>query len=297
MKNAYLIIAHDDKDMLIDLLKALDCIDNDLFVHIDRKSDVIQENELHGIVKQSKLNVYKKIDVRWGNESQVQCEMFLITQALNQGYHDYYHIISGADYPIKGLEEIKGFLECNSGKEFIHFDSLKADNATLKRVLFYHPLNQYYKETKFRFFHKSVFLVDDLCVNIQSLFKIKKECPYKIIQKGCNWCSFTHSLAKFIISQREKINKLVKGSRCADEIFIQTVVVNSDFVSNLYLPEFKNDYRSCIRYIQWDDRNKKSPKILTLKDYDKLMQSEALFGRKFNSKKSRELLEKLKYPS
>lgn len=294
MRHAYLIIAHNDFEMLNALLSALDDERNDIYVHIDIKAKNYNENILKESVKFGNLHVYQEIDVRWGTESQVKCEMFLIKKAVNHRYHDYYHIISGVDYPIKSLDEIDAFFEKNYGKEFIHFDKSLASEEALDRVFYFHPFNKFYKVTGSKIIHRLFFVLDDLCVQFQKAFHKKKRLPFEIIQKGCNWCSITHDCAQYIIKSERKIETLVKKSRCADEVFIQTIVVNSKFINNLYLPTFNNDYRSCARLIVWDKNNIRSPKTLTLSDYQLIIDSEQIYARKLNSQISKELIQVLK---
>ena len=156
MKNAFLIIAHNDYKMLKRLIEALDDKDNDIFIHIDKKSpsvtkEMLCSQNIHGAV-----HIYQSIDVRWGDSSQVICEMFLIEMALQHGIYDYYHILSGADYPIKNVIEMNKFLEENNGKEFIHFDKIFADEGTVRRVVYYHPFSRFYKISKNKYINKSV---------------------------------------------------------------------------------------------------------------------------------------------
>lgn len=48
MKHAYLIMAHNEWDMLNKLIQALDYPNNDIYLHIDKKADL------------KKVNIYKK---------------------------------------------------------------------------------------------------------------------------------------------------------------------------------------------------------------------------------------------
>lgn len=294
MKHAYLIIAHGDQQMLEYLLDALIDERNNLFVHIDTKANSINLQQLERKYKSCQVWFYKEINVRWGQESQVECEMFLLDKSLSQGKHDYYHIISGADYPIKSLDEIDAFFEKNRGREFVHYDQKEANAEALRRVFYLHPFNKMYKVTSSKVIHRLFFMADNLAVSLQHLVGYKKVCEYHVIQKGCNWCSITQELAEYVKFNEDKITTLIRKSRCADEVFIQTLVENSIFKERLYLKSYNNDYASCSRFIVWDENNKKSPKTLNIADYEQINNAEAVFGRKFNSVESKELIFKLK---
>ena len=61
-KHAYLIIAHNNWKILERLLILLDDNRNDIYLHIDRKSDLINfSNNVHN----ANLSVFHEIDVRW----------------------------------------------------------------------------------------------------------------------------------------------------------------------------------------------------------------------------------------
>lgn len=112
----------------------------------------------------------------------------------------------------------------------------------------------------------------------------EKNIRFNILQKGCNWCSITNDLVEYILKEEENINVMVKRSKCADELFIQTIVINSKFKNNLYGKSFNNDYRDCLRYIIWDDNDLKHPKLLDINDYDSIINSDSIFARKVSSK-------------
>jgi len=109
-------------------------------------------------------------------------------------------------------------------------------------------------------------------------------------QKGANWFSITHSLAKYILSKEASIEKTFKLSCYCDEMFVQTLVYNSDFKYKLYNQEFNNNYLSCMRYIDWNGGN---PYVWKINDYKELINSEYLFARKFDYNIDRYIVDKI----
>ncbi len=63
--------------------------------------------------------MFKKVDVGWGEDSQIECEMFLFNEAYKKGPFDYYHLLSGVDLPLKSNDYIHDFFDQNKGKEFV----------------------------------------------------------------------------------------------------------------------------------------------------------------------------------
>ena len=108
MKHAYLIVAHSNFDVLETSLSMLDCKDNDIFVHIDRKVE-------YSIKYKCKFsNLYlipedERIDVRWADVTIIYAELALYRMAFNTNNYDYFHLMSGMDLPIKSQKYIHEF--------------------------------------------------------------------------------------------------------------------------------------------------------------------------------------------
>lgn len=81
-RHAYLIIAHTNWKQLQKLVSLLDDKRNDIYVHIDKKSDI---SELRLTARFSKLVFVERLDVRWGDVSQIKAEMALFSAAVSGG--------------------------------------------------------------------------------------------------------------------------------------------------------------------------------------------------------------------
>lgn len=116
MKFAYLIMAHNEPYVLEKLIRMLDYPDNDIYIHIDEKSQLINKDALY--TNSAHLVVIPSRNVTWGGVSQVNIVLDLLAEALKT-QHDYYHLISGVDLPLKKHSDMVAFFENNNGKEFI----------------------------------------------------------------------------------------------------------------------------------------------------------------------------------
>lgn len=90
--------------------------DCDVFIHIDKKQPVTREEE-------EKLRSYKQVkavsreyDVNWGGTSVLESEMHLLRMAVQRSDADYFHLISGQDYPTRPLDYFLEFFNRNAGK-------------------------------------------------------------------------------------------------------------------------------------------------------------------------------------
>lgn len=270
MKQAYLIMSHNNVEMLTELIRALDSETVDIFVHIDKKFNEFQESELNRLTKKSTLYIIERIKVYWGSYSQIQAELNLfITAFKSKEQYKYYHLISGSDFPLKDIKEINNFFKVAYPTEFLEWN--KADKNVLSRVKYYYPLQDKISNRKLS--RK----VSNLLILIQKIIKINrlKKVENVNFYKGANWVSITDK-AVSILLREENINKTAaffKKGFLVDELFVQTILLNSKDKDEL---NFDNKH---MRLIDWE-RGK--PYTFGLQDIEELLNSKKLFVRKIN---------------
>ena len=271
MKHAFLIIAHNNWWQLKKLIECLDSDTHDIYVHVDKKSKDFDESYFRNSATKSSLKFYREFEVYWGGFSQVQVEMFLLKQACSNGY-DYYHIISGADLPLKSNEEIDSFFEKNKGKEFILYDeeALKGNPEISRRAKYYHFLQNYRRryagkwKNSFFTFCKRISLVLQIVFGVNRVKNLDWQIKY-----GSQWVSITDELVKVILANEEKITSVFSYTNCADELFIQTIAFNCGFKDHIFQPADKQ--AANLRYIDWSRGKNGNPYTYRLKDIDMLI--------------------------
>ena len=289
-KQAYLVLAHKNDFTFHHLLQALDDVRNDIFIHMDKKTNQgYSEEEIRNLVKKSNVYFTKRIDVHWASVHQIEAEMELLKLSTQTNSYMYYHLISGEDFPVKSQSEIYNFFKNNQGKEFVAFDSEKFNEKLYgNRVYQYHIVQNIWDRRKpllFKFYRK----IDKLLGNIQNLMGIRRNKNIQF-QKGANWFSITDGFARYIVSKENWIYKTFKKTCFTDEMFVQTLLVNSVFKDNLYYKGFDNNYISIVRYIDW---NRGGPYVFRLEDYQELISSNFMFARKFDCKIDKNIILKL----
>lgn len=269
-KHAYLIIVHNEFEILKILLSMLDDERNDIYLHFDKKVDNIDINIEEFQLRNSKLFILdERIDVRWGDLSLVKTELLIFEAAYNNGEYAYYHLLSGVDLPIKTQDYIHQFFNDNNGFEFVGYSSY----SNLNRVLKYHLFTNSYKET------------NKLSKAIKSLIRyVLLLIPYQrksnmVFRRGCNWVSITSDLVSQLLEKKEFILKRFRYTCCGDEYFIQSVLWNSDLRNHIYNPD--DEFAGCMRAIDW---NRGDPYVWRNEDFQELKDSDKLFARKFSSK-------------
>ncbi len=278
MKHAYLILAHNNFYTLKVLLKLLDNENNDIYIHIDKKTRNVPKEEILSVVQKSNLHWVTPIKTYWGHSSLVNAELKLIKTAILNGEYEYLHLISGVDLPLKKQSEIHKFFEDNKGKEFVGFSNFK--NNYEDRVKYYYWLQKYEKNSKI------TAKLQEILTKFQKILKVNRLKNSNInIQKGCQWVSITGDFAKYIIKQEKWIQKFFANTNCSDELLMQTILINSPFAKNIYN---KNDeYKSCLREIDWE---RGSPYVWKKEDKDILLSSNNIFARKFDENVDKEIM-------
>lgn len=264
-KQAILIMAHDNFFVLKALLCSIDSKFFDIFVHIDKKASSSYFSNLKKIeLKNSELFfIENRINVKRGAFSQIKVELALFKAAANNNY-EYYHLISGTDFLLQKPFTIYSFFH-NNTKEFIHFDSNVFDKKFLYRVQKYHFFVSR-KDEKIRY------LLSKILLKMQFLKRNKNLC----FQKGANWCSLTNEFVKYLINNEKAIYHIFSHTLCGDEMFVQTMAINSNFKNSIYLLDNLSDSNK--RYIDW---NRGSPYIFGIDDFERLVTSKMFFARKF----------------
>lgn len=273
-KHAMLVMAHSNYEFLELLLYELDHVANDVYLHIDRKTKWSQDkiNALGKQLRYSKLFLVKRISVNWGGYSQVKCEINLLKTAVSNKY-DYYHLISGADFPLKSQEEIHRVIEKKCGDFYLKYDICNDEKQEWENRLRWYYFFQEQKRTKLWSKNSLLKKFDYYYIRIQQKLGINRlERFTGIIEKGDNWFSASHEGAEFILDNVGKYKKYFRWSSCCDELFIHTILANE--------PNELNIVRDNFRKIDWE---RGRPYIWQAGDILELMDSECLFARKFNN--------------
>ena len=297
MKHAFMIMAHNNFPQLTRLVKKLDHEDNKFFIHIDAKAAFTDSDKemIKSACTRSELFFTNRYSVTWGAYDQVNAELRVLEEALKSNC-DYYHFISGVDFPIKSMDYIHNFFDEHAGTEFIHFCSDEFVKKQYYRISCYHFLRE-----KFGRNEKSIYYnLERMSLYAQRLFKIDRTKKYKGIEikMGGFWYSITREFASYLIANEPLIQKIYKNTVNGDESYIQTLAYNSEFKDNIYyFKENVPENESFLRSVDWTRTGSAmgAPYDYTVDDYERLVNSKNLFARKISdqTEKGNALIEKL----
>ena len=284
-RHAYCIICHNQPRLLQLLIRLIDDERNDIFLMIDKKADKSLFREV--TVSKSQLYVLPPMKIWWGEDSQIEAEMRLFEKASQTAPYSYYHLLSGADLPLKPQDEIHAFFQQHQGKEFVEFwkqpDTYNIIRKRLRKH-FFHNYNQIAHRTWGQNLERML---------QRNLLSINKRIGFQPhisklpeLKMGPNWVSVTHDFVLYLMSQRDFIKKTFRHTYCADELFLQSIIWNSPFKKNIYkFEEYtghtgENDVFGCnMRLIDWTRGN---PYTFTHEDIDELRRSDKFFVRKID---------------
>jgi len=180
---------------------------------------------------------------------------------INKIEVDYFHLISGQDFPVKKHYCIKSFFEMNNGLSYMSYSSLPYNNWSNKgmdRILFEWD-------------------IDGIVVQ-QNQMGIIRNFPEKIKPYGgSQWWSLHKECVDYLLevcNDGNYIYDFYKKCLIPDEMLFQTILMNSEYKNRII-----NDN---LRYIDFYS-GPEFPKILRIEDYDKLIsENRFLFARKFD---------------
>lgn len=284
-RHAYLIMAHSDPEQLQNLVSAIDDERNDIYIHIDGKSDISIFKSITSNLSPIKF-IENRIDVFWGDPSQIYAEYKLL-RFVNRGGYARIHLLSGADYPLRSQDYIHDFFDSHKEEEFIDFEDESKINGELRKKMRLYNLflkntsnSNHYIASLFAFARR-VMLV------LQMAIGINRHYFFDTIKKGSNWVSITQKFADELLKHEQLIKNEYHLTHCSDEIYKQTIAWSCGFKDRI-------SPLGNLRMIDFKRGNKSSPYTYRESDYEELINSSSLFARKFSTDRSGNLVFRLK---
>ncbi len=286
MEAAILIMAHHQPAHLAKLVKFLTCDWIHIFIHIDKKFEITPF--LKSVPQNQNVTFLdKRIEVNWGGFSQVKAILNLLHVSLHCEQHfDRFCLLSGSDFPIKPLPELKAAF--NSEKEFMRIDRrlhLSENHQQVDFVKYYHFVDSPFAKTT------------------ATHPKISRKIYEKIeLYHGSQWWCLTLECVKYMSEFMQNNSDYLEFHRhtfAADEIFFHSLVKSSPFAKNIThdfekAQDIKEHFASSDRgshYIYWNlQKLPRKPKVFSSEDLNQILSSQALFARKFQEGISDNLL-------
>ena len=282
-RHAYMIVAHRDHEQLERLIDRLDQGGGaEVFVHVDAKNDDLHARAVARHAGMPNVHfVEHRVSVNRGGFSQVAATLRLMDLVCEVGRGcGWASLLSAQDYPIKSARHIQAFLERHRGRQFLEWGDIGPNYWRLKCFNFFgeHPGNR----------RLHVRVLDNLLRRPQKLFVRRRNLRGLALYKGSSWFTLSMECLEHVVRYVREHPEYVAGYRysyCADESFFHTIVLNGPFRGQVI-----NDD---LTFIDWQQAELGSPKVLTVEDLDRLIASDDLFARKFDLSRDRAVLARL----
>ena len=281
MKQAILITAYKDFDQLCLLVDFFDQ-DFNIYIHVDKKSTIPEDlkSELTG--KKNVKYLRQDYKVNWGGVNHLKSYLKLAEISLHDVDNAFFHLISGQDYPIKNLKYFKRLAGENKDniKDYLAFRKMpKPDwhQGGMDRLEYYNLYDFFDARKKWR---KKI---------IQFLVDLQKKTGFKRpinrfpgqLYGGSTYWSLSRATLQYVIDYTRNNKHFSDGFKytfCAEEIYFQTVILNSVRSGNVV----NNNQR----YVDWKTQRGGNPAFLDEGDFEMLMESNKIFARKIDGKRN-----------
>lgn len=284
---AVLILAHKNFEQIGELCERLNS-SFDIYMHIDKKAQLTSQQ----LSKLQKLGVhyFSKYDVKWGSYNIVRATIDMMKMALKDPEIEYFHLISGQDWPLKDPQVIYNHFE-NNDKIYMNYwralDMRKTGEPEIWWTKYYFNYDQINRRTTSGKIYHRLLLLGQTVLRINKLKKygVKPEEIYA----GQEWIDIPRDALSYAIDYYEKhseLQKIFSTSFCSDEMWLQTILCNS--------PEYCSRIDKNIhRFIELVEKHGSRPAILDEDDFVQIQQGDYWWGRKIERPISDKLIELL----
>lgn len=277
MRIACLLMAHKNPLQIERLLKKFEHDGFDFYIHLDKKVDIKNFNHL---ARLDRVHFIKnRVKVRWASYSFVHAILSSIDEIFATGIsYQFISVMSGQDYPLKPVSQIYHTLKQNQDRNFICFE--ETDDwwkNVISRVTRYHLIN---------FDFKGKYKIQSF---INAIMPDRKfPLPYTLYGGPRAMCmTLNWDCARYVsqfVASHGKLRRFSFFTWGPDEFLIPTILMNSPFKDSIINDNFY--------YIDWSAGGS-NPKTLTEDDFEKLMSSDKLMARKFDTEADTKILDLL----
>ena len=266
MRFAYLITSYNNFQVLQTLIGYLDDQRNDIYVHFDKRVSKIPELN----TEKSRLFIIdKRIDVRWGTYSQIQSYFELYRESNKYGPYDFYHLISGTTLPVKTQDYLHSYLERYRGASLVRFWKKDDGESEFKIRRIHFLIDNFQSKNVFlRWITQHIWTLN-MFIQVKLGIRINKD---EDLVKTDSWVSLSESAVAYLLIHEDEIHQRYRFSFAGDEYYVAS--------------ELKKDASqiliSCqnLLFVNFPT-NEPHPIDLNNEDYQRLINTEYLFARKF----------------
>lgn len=276
-KHAALITAYKNFSYLEALVKKLSGSFS-IYIHIDQSSTEIGAEKMEYLEKTYGCKCFAKYVCCWAGYNNLLAYIDLLRIAHRNG-HEYYHILSGEDLPVRSYAQMEQFFE-NNDRIYISFHKANGEIWEERYKYYYIFVN---KDPHKR----TIALMNKASLGLQKLLRIRRRQIGRetAIYKGYIFGSLPHDAVSHVVDYVDAnpdFMKDISTTFICEEFFLQTILGNSPYRERIAC--------NCLRYSVWEYKNGSIPGYLDETDIEELERGEYMFARKVNYKSSSGLI-------
>jgi hypothetical protein len=222
----YLLLVHEHPRSWTALLRRLLEDGGHVVIHLDAKAPdewrdvaLAEVDDLHT----SRLHWAERHDVRWGEWSMIAATLAGLAYIEDAGLTpDYVYLLSGSDYPIRPLSQLRSFLQRQAGAEFIEC----VDPETVRWV------RGGPQQERYRYWHwvnwRSHPRLFSRLLDLQRRLGVRRELPGGMQPwMGSQWWVLTWDTCRAVLerSRDPDVVRFFRRTWVPDELFFQTLVM------------------------------------------------------------------------
>jgi Core-2/I-Branching enzyme len=279
----YIISAYQKPESLIRLVRRLDSPRDWFFIHYDLRSPDQEFNLLRQAFRDKpNIKLLPRHKCRWGDFGHVLATLKGIEEIIRLGLTcDYAIVLTGQDYPIKPNEMIRHQLKAAAGRSFMESAAWPIPNWENGRVI--RRIQNYHLHLPFPRWSRSL----GWPASRQNIpIPLRRKIPgglhpyfgssYWYLHRRC--LEYIHDY----VLQNPDYVRFFYRVLIPDECFFQTLLMNSSMAQDIE--------KRALTYVDW---RAPWPGILTVHDLPRLLTSDCLFARKFDTRVDSEVLDRL----
>lgn len=275
MQLAHLILAHSRPKQLERLINRLTYPGNDIYIHLDKKTDIEPFEYLKNIP--NVFFITSRVGISWGSYNMVEATIASFKEIINSGInYKFVNFLSGQDYLVKSIKKFNDYLDKHQDSIFMSYLDIETQwPEAIPRITQYH-FNNY--NIKGRFFVQKI---------------INKILPDRVFPDSLTpvgrsqWFTIPLECVKYILDYwygNKKLQNFIAMTWAPDEFIFQTILYNSK-----YRPNMVNDN---LRYMKWSPGST-GPDLLKIDHLDLILSSKKFFARKFDDDQDSVILDRI----
>ncbi len=282
---AFVVLAHGEWSTLVDLVDVLAADPHDtVVIHLDRKIDWRKRQAIaKRFDRRGNVIVFSAVRCKWGGISLIDATLQALHRLKLSGRRfQYASLLSGVDYPLKPLSELRGFLSAHEGAEFIEAKNFYTERwirtgIYAERFEYWFPFARSGLLSRpFKVWYHLVKLLDFRRLTLTGF----------VGYSGSQWWTLSRDAVAWILTNPASadLRHRMKFTFVSDEMYFQTLVMSSPFADEV---AYHN-----LRHIEWLPRG--TPYSFQLGDFDRLASSPQFFCRKVIKRQNPDLVERMR---